>query len=92
MKKMWSINVFAKDSHGQFTKDLYNATYKWSFDEYNQAKTSFDKIPFSEDKETLCELMKYDFDTNELINLESKFSNHFVSSYIIQGKYQDEIK
>ena len=89
---MWSINVFAKDSNGQFIKDLYNATHKWSYADYNQAKVSFDKIPFSEEQETLCELMKYDFDTNELINLESKFSNHFASSYIIQGIYQDKIQ
>ena len=89
---MWSINVFAKDKNGQYTIDLYNATRQWSYDNYNQSKESFDRIPVSDGKETFCELMMYDFDTKELLNLESKFSNPFATTFIIQGKYQDEIQ
>ncbi|MBS1919631.1 MAG: hypothetical protein JST17_05230 [Bacteroidetes bacterium] len=92
MKKMWSINVFAKAKDGSYSKDIYGPKYKWSYDEYNLALKSFDGIPSSEGMETLCELMEFDFETSDLKCLDSKYSNHFASTYIIPGKHQDEIR
>lgn len=91
-KKMWSINVFAKDEYGTYSKDLYGPKYKWSYDEKDLAIKSFERIPISEGKETLCELMEYDFDSKDLKCIETKYSNYFASTYIIPGKFQDEIK
>ena len=92
MEKMWSINVFAKDSFGTYSKDMYGPKYKWSYDNYEEAKKAFDNIPKSEGEETLCELMEYSFTTSELTCIEDKYSNHFASTFIIPGKYQHEIQ
>ncbi len=89
---MWCINVFAKDKYGTYSKDMYGPKYRWSYDEIDLALKSFENIPLSEGKETLCELMVYDFDTNDLTCIKSKYSSHFASNFIIQGKFQDEIK
>jgi hypothetical protein len=91
MKKMWSINVFAKDQTGTYSKDVYGPKYRWSYDSLEEAKKAFDNIPNSEGKETLCELMEYSFETSELNCIEVKHSNHFASTFIIPGKYQHDI-
>jgi len=91
-KKLWSINVFSKDNSGTYSKDLYGAKYKWSYDDKTLATKSFENIILSDGKETLCELMEYDFDTCNLTCIDSKYSNHFAGTYIIPAKYQDEIK
>lgn len=89
---MWSINVFSKDVDGNYSKDLYNLKYRWSYDVKNIALESFDNIPNSEIKETLCELMEYNLNTKEFICLSQKYSNPFASQYIIPGKYMPDIK
>lgn len=91
-EKMWSINVFAKDKDGNYSKDLYGPKYKWSYDNENDARNSFNKIVESEGLETLCELIEYDFESSDLTVKETKYSNHFAGTYIIPGKYQSEIK
>ncbi len=91
-KKMWSINVFASDKYGTYSKDLYGPKYRWSYDKKDLAIKSFENIPSSEEKETLCELMEYDFDTNNLSCIQSKYSSPFACNFIIQSKFQDEIK
>ncbi len=90
-KKMWSINVFAKDEFGTYSNDLYGDKYKWSYDEKEIAIKSFENIPLSDARETLCELMEFNFETKILSCLDSKCSNHFAITFIIPGKHQDEI-
>ncbi len=90
--KMWSINVFAKDVTGTYSKDLYGAKYKWSYTDKDLAIKVFENIPPSDGKETLCELIEYDFASRNLDCLDSKYSNHLAGTYILPGKYQDEIK
>ena len=77
MKKMWSINVFSKDKNGTYSKDMYGLMYKWSYDKLEKAQQAFNNIPESVEKETLCELMEYNFETSELKCIKDKYSNHF---------------
>ena len=91
-KKMWSINIFSKGTDGSYSIDMYQPRYRWSYDAYDSASKSFNKIPETEDKSSKCELMEYNFETRELKCIQEKYFNHFASQYIIQGKYQDEIK
>lgn len=91
-KKLWSINVFAKDEFGVYSKDLYGPKYKWSYDKKENAEKSFENIVTSEGKETLCELMEYDFNSKNLTCIGEKYSNHFAGTYIIPAKFQDEIE
>lgn len=90
-EKNWSINVFAKDEFGNYTKDMYNLKYKWSYDNLEEAQKAFSKIPFSEEKETCCELIEFDCSSRELSCIETKFSNHFAGPHIIPGKYLPEV-
>lgn len=91
-KKSWSINIFAKGKSGSYSIDMYHPKYRWSYDDYESAKKSFNNIPETKDKSMKCELMEHNFETKELKCIQEKFSNHFASQYIFQGKNQDDIK
>ena len=85
--KKWSINVFLKGRDGSYATDLFRVGYKWTYESYEAAKESFDRIPVSENRESLCELIEWSDEGSleDVICLESKYSTPFASQFIKPG-------